>query len=93
MSECLGCENPTKVTLRTGTVVCNTCEEWRLECEARWALDTLPDRPEKKRTKKLRLTRGQYLEDVKAARGVDQYMRLRSTMLAILSDQKNGRTF
>ena len=37
---CLGCEKITyqPVTLRTGTVVCSSCEAWRLECEARYVL-------------------------------------------------------
>ena len=50
MSDCLGCnlieEKP--VTLRTGKVVCSSCEAWRLECEARHvlALPTRADRAE-----------------------------------------------
>jgi hypothetical protein len=43
--DCLGCllitEKP--ITLRDGRIVCNECEAWRLECEARHAM-TLRDK-------------------------------------------------
>ena len=68
--DCLGCllvtEKP--VTLRDGRVVCNVCECWRLECEARHALK-LPDR-------------AGYLEGVKLKRGEAGYHLLRNEMLA-----------
>ena len=37
--ECLGCqrcedETTKMVTLRTGVIVCDTCPEWLIECEA-----------------------------------------------------------
>ena len=43
MSECLGCqrcedETTKMVTLRTGAIVCDTCPEWLIECEARHLL-------------------------------------------------------
>ena len=67
---CLGCllitEKP--VTLRDGTVVCNECEAWRLECEARHAM-TLRDK-------------AAYLEDIKRKRGEAAYHLLRNEMLA-----------
>lgn len=36
-SPCLGCNaiETTPVTLRTGEVVCSSCDAWRHECEAR----------------------------------------------------------
>lgn len=38
---CLGCNliELKPVTLRTGEVVCSSCESWRVECEARYVLD------------------------------------------------------
>ena len=69
--DCLGCllvtEKP--VTLRDGRVVCNECECWRLECEARYAL-TLRNRVA-------------YLEGVKLKRGEAGYHLLRNEMLEI----------
>lgn len=41
VSECLGCrrcESGPVVTLIDGRVVCNFCEDWRTECEARHVL-------------------------------------------------------
>lgn len=41
MHECLGCqrcEAGPVVTLIDGRVVCNFCEDWRAECEARHVL-------------------------------------------------------
>ena len=68
--DCLGCllitEKP--VTLRDGRVVCNECECWRLECEARHAM-TLRDKAE-------------YLEGIKRKRGEAAYHLLRNEMLA-----------
>ena len=71
MVECLGCllitEKPT--TLRDGRVVCNECECWRIECEARHVL-TLPHK---------RI----YLEEIKTKRGEAAYNILRNEMLAV----------
>lgn len=48
MTNCLGCtklENDSQcVTLSTGAVVCTSCPEWLIECEARELLK--PDRIE-----------------------------------------------
>tara|TARA_R110000868_G_scaffold357075_1_gene618483 strand:- start:155 stop:382 length:228 start_codon:yes stop_codon:yes gene_type:complete len=69
--DCLGCllitEKP--ITLRDGRIVCNECEAWRLECEARHAM-TLRDK-------------AGYLKDVRAKRGDAGYHLLRNEMLAI----------
>jgi hypothetical protein len=37
---CLGCNfiETSPVVLRTGETVCSSCEDWRLECEAREVL-------------------------------------------------------
>ena len=69
--ECLGCnyiEN-SPVTLRDGRVVCSWCEAWRLECEARTVLK--------------RKDRKEYIEAVRAKRGIDASVQLRNEMLAI----------
>jgi len=77
MVECLGClliiERPT--TLRDGRVVCNECECWRIECEARHVL-TLPHKR-------------RYLEDIKTKRGEAAYNILRNEMLAVRNAAKN----
>jgi hypothetical protein len=69
--ECLGCSyiETAPVTLRDGRVVCSSCEAWRLECEARTVLK--------------RKDRKEYIEAVRAKRGVDASVRLRNEMLAI----------
>lgn len=73
---CLGCERIEyqPVRLRTGKVVCSSCEAWRLECEARYVLAM----PTKER-------RQAYLEDVK-----DRAEGLRAEMLAIYEEKKRG---
>jgi hypothetical protein len=51
VTECLGCEligvDGRQVTLHDGTVVCNQCEQWRMECEARHLLN-MPLGPRRK---------------------------------------------
>jgi len=68
--DCLGCllvtEKP--VTLRDGRVVCNECEAWRLECEARLAMSLRG--------------KAEYLEKIKLKRGEAAYHLLRNEMLA-----------
>lgn len=66
---CLGCERIEyqPIRLRTGKVVCSSCEAWRMECEARHVL-SLPTKAE----------RQAYLADVKGRAEA-----LRSEMLAI----------
>ena len=70
---CLGCNliETAPVTLRTGTVVCSSCEAWRHECEAR---DTM-----------LR-SRGEiekYFDLVEQKRGADARHKLRQEMIAL----------
>jgi hypothetical protein len=69
--ECLGCNyiETAPVTLRDGRVVCSSCEAWRLECEARTVLK--------------RKDRKEYIEAVRAKRGIDASVTLRNEMLAI----------
>ncbi|MEY5098205.1 MAG: hypothetical protein RJA36_924 [Pseudomonadota bacterium] len=61
MSGCLGCqkcEAGPVVTLADGRIVCNACEDWRQETEARWVLN-LPGKE----------ARQQFLEGVAKRRG------------------------
>jgi hypothetical protein len=69
--ECLGCNyiKTAPVTLRDGRVVCSSCEAWRLECEAQTVLK--------------RKDRKEYIEAVRAKRGIDASVTLRNEMLAI----------
>ena len=70
---CLGCNliETAPVTLRTGTVVCSSCEAWRHECEAR---DTLRrPLPEIEH----------YFELVEKARGAEAKHHLRNEMIAL----------
>ncbi len=58
---CLGCqrcEEGPVVTLHDGRVVCDTCPDWRAECEARYVLNM----PGKKK-------RREYLERIGKKRG------------------------
>lgn len=75
-SGCLGCERITyqPVTLRTGKVVCSSCEAWRLECEARYVL-AMP-------TKEARQA---YLAELK-----DRAEPLKAEMMAIYEGGKRG---
>ena len=68
---CLGCNNiETKpVTLICGTVVCNTCESWRHECEAK-AITALPSTHERRA----------WLEAIEAKRGKAARDALQSTI-------------
>ena len=61
MSECLGCQRCADgpvVTLYDGRVVCDFCEDWRAECEARFVL-SMPDK----------MKRREYIAAVTAKRG------------------------
>ena len=59
------------VTLRDGQVVNSSSEAWRLECEARHVL-TLKNKAIK-----------EYLEGVRAKRGIDASVSLRNEMIAL----------
>lgn len=76
---CLGCNNieVKPVTLVDGTVVCNTCEAWRHECEARMiaGMETLQQRRE-------------YLDIVERRRGKPAADALRVTMMLIWDQRK-----
>jgi hypothetical protein len=73
VSDCLGCNliETSPVTLRTGVVVCSSCECWRHECEARFVL-TKPDAEKRK-----------YLEGVMVKRGEKAKLYLREEMIAL----------
>ena len=64
-SPCLGCEGveTRPVTLRSGVVVCDTCDAWRHECEVR-AVVAMPGQ------------RRTYLDGVEAQRGKDARQRI-----------------
>ena len=70
---CLGCNmiETAPVTLRTGVVVCSSCEAWRHECEARDTM--LRSRPEIEH----------YFDLVEKKRGVDARHKLRQEMIAL----------
>jgi len=70
---CLGCNliETAPVTLRTGTVVCSSCEAWRHECEARDTM--LRSRPEIEH----------YFDLVEQKRGPDARQALRNEMIAL----------
>lgn len=75
MSGCLGCqqcEAGPVVTLVDGRVVCNTCEDWRQECEARWVC-RLPDKQ----------ARVDYLASVEKRRGKEHADQLRAVIRAV----------
>lgn len=69
--ECLNCSQieTAPVILRSGRIVCSSCQAWRLECEARHVL-TLPHRRE-------------YLDEIKKRRGDEAYQALRNEMVAL----------
>ena len=68
---CLACTLAKATTLRTGVVVCSSCEAWRHECEAR---DTLKrPLPEIEH----------YFELVEKARGAEAKHNLRNEMIAL----------
>ena len=71
--ECLGCSyiETAPVTLRDGRVVCSSCEAWRHECEARYVLAM--------KNKAIK----EYLEGVRAKRGIDASVSLRNEMIAL----------
>jgi hypothetical protein len=71
---CLGCENITykPVTLADGRVVCNTCEEWRHECEVRSVMGM--------RSKK---ARQDYLHLVEEKRGTQAVERIKADVLRL----------
>ena len=71
--ECLGCNlvSASPVLLRTGKIVCSSCEAWRHECEARHVL-----------TRKNKAIK-EYLEGVRAKRGIDASVSLRNEMIAL----------
>jgi hypothetical protein len=71
---CLGCslvgESP--VSLRSGTVVCSACPEWRHECEVRHLANMA--------TKEMRAT---YLADVETQRGRSARQRLIDSLIEL----------
>jgi transcription elongation factor Elf1 len=71
--DCLGCNllEISPVSLRTGVVVCSSCEAWRHECEARDTMKLTQDE----------ITR--YFELVEKARGVNARHELRREMIAL----------
>ena len=70
---CLGCNliETAPVTLRTGVVVCSSCEAWRHECEAR---DTMQLSSNDIKN---------YFDLVEKARGRDARYLLRTEMIAL----------
>jgi transcription elongation factor Elf1 len=76
---CLGCNNITDkpVTLHTGAVVCNTCEAWRHECEAK-AIAALPDLAQRRA----------WLEAVEKKRGKAATDNLRDTLRSLWAIRK-----
>ena len=70
---CLGCNliETVPVTLRTGVVVCSSCEAWRHECEARETMQM--SRPDIDR----------YFLLVEKARGLKAKNDLRNEMIAL----------
>jgi len=70
---CLGCNliETAPVTLRTGVVVCSSCEAWRHECEARDTM--LRSRPDIEH----------YFDLVEQKRGVEARNALRQEMIAL----------
>lgn len=58
-----------------GREVCTWSEEWRFECEVRWALK-LPDK-----ARKPRITKLDYLNGVEQQRGTEARTKLRNEMV------------
>lgn len=71
-----------EVKVLDGREVCTWSEEWRHECEIRWAL-TLPDK-----ARKPRITKLDYLNDVEKQRGTEARTKLRNEMVR---RYKNGK--
>ena len=81
---CLGCqrcEDGPVVTLFDGRVVCNVCEDWRAECEARHVL-AMPDKQ----------VRREYLAAVEKKRGADGGKALSDLALKIWNAEKSNNT-
>ncbi len=58
-----------------GVQVCTYGEEWRHECEVRWAL-RLPDK-----ARKPRITKRDYLDGIEKERGTEARTKLRNEMV------------
>ena len=76
--QCLGCElvASAPVTLHDARVVCNTCPDWRLECEAR-SVTKMESRE----------ARAEYLNGVDAKRGKAAGQQLRD-MVRVLWEKR-----
>lgn len=76
-SPCLGCEGVEThpVTLRSGHVVCSSCEAWRHECEVREVLDMAGQRRA-------------YINGVQDRRGAQAAQRLEGDVRAAISAAK-----
>lgn len=84
---CHGCgqthQNATIKVLPDGRRVVMQSEEWRHHCEVQWAM-RLPDKARK------RVTKREYIEMVRQARGDDAANRLRRDMVAAWRRQHEG---
>lgn len=65
----------TEPVILNGQTVCSYSEEWRFECEVRWALK-LPDK-----ARKPRITKLDYLNGVEQQRGSAERTKLRNEMI------------
>jgi hypothetical protein len=65
----------TEPVILNGQTVCSYSEEWRHECEVRWAMK-LPDK-----ARKPRITKLDYLNGVEQQRGSAERTKLRSEMI------------
>lgn len=82
MTQCLGCsrcETGPVVTLDDGRTVCNYCEDFRHECEARYVM-RMPTRRH----------RVEYIQQVSAHRGAESARALQATVYAMWD--RSGRS-
>lgn len=79
MTHCLGCScvETAPVTLVDGTVVCNSCEAYRAECEARHILTMKPI-----------TVRQAWLADIEKRRGKTSADKLRADMMRLWEHRK-----
>ena len=83
---CLGCEGCATgpiVTTHDGRQVCNFCPDWKLECEARQVLSDFPDKAVIKSRRVVKMSKANYLLEVRNARGENAYQALRDMMMTL----------
>ena len=81
---CSRCATEQIATLRTGKVVCDTCPDWMLECEAREWLQRIRAKGPRNQQEGFLMMK-QLFESIKKRRGLAGAQALQSEMIAIRS--------